>query len=95
MAKAGSKPKLLERIVTSPKGIHCHDKKGNRIHAKQGDTVYVQVHTAKTFAHMLEDPKVAAAKAAAAEAEAEAEAEANAEAESDPSEDAGGDSGGS
>lgn len=73
MAKE-TQPKLLERIVTSPKGIHCHNKQGERIFAKQGDTVFLPPNSAKAFAHMLEDPKVAKAKAAAEAAEAVAAA---------------------
>jgi len=69
-----AKPKLLERIVIGAKGIHCHNKKGERIFAKQGDTIWVPPNTAKSFAHILEDPKVHAARRVAKEAEAEAAA---------------------
>ena len=78
--------KPLERIVTGQKPFSCHNKKGERIVAQPGDTVWVHPRSAKAFASRLVDPKVHAARLIAEQAEADAEVEA---AEAEEEEDTG------
>ncbi len=88
-AKAPKKEKLVERVVVGPKGIHCHDKNGERIFAKIGDTIYLPARSAKKFEQYLEIPSVAKAKAEVKAAEAEAEADDAAEDEGSGEEEGG------
>jgi hypothetical protein len=71
--------KLVEAVVTHPKGIHVLDKDGNRVFAAEGSKVRVKPATMEAFSDRLSNVKVAEAQKAASEAKKEAEAEAKKE----------------
>lgn len=73
MTEAKSREGLVECIVTGKKRMSANNPDTGEVYfAQPGDTVWVQPHTAKTFAHCLSTPAVAKAQQAAVEAQEKA-----------------------
>ena len=62
------KSKLVERVVTYPKGLWAHDSDGKHQLYAEGETVMLSPKAAKAHAKHIEHPEVIAAKAKAEQA---------------------------